>query len=63
MTANGRERIIHVLRGKGLLCRLPTELTAHAQPIAIEELKRLAAKAAQGGPVFELIGQERREEV
>jgi hypothetical protein len=63
MAANERERVIQVLRDKGLLCRLPAELSARAQPIAIEELERLAAKAAQSGPVFELIVQERREEV
>jgi hypothetical protein len=60
---NERERVIQVLREKGLLGRLPAELSARAQPITIAELERLAAKAAQGGPVSELIMQERRGEV
>jgi hypothetical protein len=60
---NDRERIIQVLQEKGLLCQSPTELAAGAQPLAIEELDRLAAKVAEGGPLSELIVQERRGEV
>jgi hypothetical protein len=60
--ANDRDRVIQVLRDRGLLSRLPAELTVSAQPMAIEELEQLAAKAAQGGPVSELILQERRGE-
>jgi Ribbon-helix-helix protein, copG family len=59
---NDRERVMQVLRDRGVLCQLPAELTARAQPLAAEELDRLAAKAAQGGPVSELIVQERRGE-
>jgi len=61
--ANDRQRIMQVLHDKGLLCTLPTELTAHAQPLTVEELHQRAAKAAQGGPLSDLIIQERRGEV
>jgi len=57
--ANDRERVMQVLRDRGLLCQLPAELTARAQPLAAEELDGLATKAAQGGPLSELIVQER----
>jgi hypothetical protein len=60
---NDREQVMEVLRDRGLLCQLPPELTANAQPLTIEELDQLAIKAAQGGPLFELIVQERRGEV
>ena len=61
-SASDRERVMQVLRDRGLLCELPAELAAGAQPFAPEELDRLATKAAQGGPVSELILQERRAE-
>jgi hypothetical protein len=60
-SADDRERVMQVLRVRGLLCELPAEL-AGAQPLAVEELDLLATKAAQGGPVSELIVQERRGE-
>ena len=53
---------MQVLQDRGLLCQLPTELGAHAQPLTVEELDQLATKAAQGGPLSELIIQERRGE-
>jgi hypothetical protein len=59
---NDRERVIQVLQEKGLLCQNPTELAAGAQPLAVEELAQLAAKVAEGGPLSELIVQERRGE-
>ncbi len=59
---NDRERVMQVLGDRGLLCQLPAELTACAQPLTGEELDRLAIKAAQGGPLSELIVQERRGE-
>jgi hypothetical protein len=62
LPANDRERVMQVLQDRGLLCQLPTELGAHAQPLTAEELDRLATKAAQGGPLSELIIQERRGE-
>jgi hypothetical protein len=40
---------MQVLQDRGLLCQLPTELGAHAQPLTVEELGRLATKAAQVG--------------
>ena len=58
--ANEREQIMQVLRSKGFLCQLPAALTARIQPLAAEELDQLATKAAQGGPLSELIVQERR---
>jgi Arc/MetJ-type ribon-helix-helix transcriptional regulator len=58
-----RERVIRVLRERGLLCQLPKELVAHEQPLTAEELDGLALRAAQGGPVSELIVSERRSEV
>ena len=61
-SAQDRERVIQVLRARGLLGELPAELAAGAQPLAVEELDLLATKAAQGGPVSELIVQERRGE-
>src|SRR5262245_51442607 len=61
-STHDRERVIQVLRARGLLCELPAELAAGAQPLAVEELELLATKAAQGGPVSELIVQERRGE-
>jgi len=61
-SAHDRERVMQALRARGLLCELPAELAAGAQPIAGEELDVLATKAAQGGPVSELIVQERRGE-
>jgi hypothetical protein len=61
-SANDRERVMQVLQARGLLCELPAELAASAQPLAVEELDLLATKAAQGGPVSELIVQERRGE-
>jgi len=61
-SAHDRERVMQVLRARGLLCELPAELTAGAQPLAVEELELPATKAAQGGPVSELIVQERRGE-
>ena len=60
---NDRERAIQVLQEKGLLCQNSTELAAGAQPRAVEELDQLAAKVAEGGPLSELIVQERRGEV
>jgi hypothetical protein len=59
---NDRERVMQVLGDRGLLCQLPAELTACAQPLTGEELDRLAIKAAQGGRLTELIVQERRGE-
>ena len=61
-SAHDRERVMQVLQARGLLCELPAELTAGAQPLAGEELNVLATKAAQGGPVSELIVQERHGE-
>ena len=58
-----RERVIQVLRHSGLLCQFPSELAASVQPLTVEELDRLATKAAQGRPLSELIVQERRGEV
>jgi hypothetical protein len=60
---NDRERVIQVLQEKGLLCQNPTDLAANAQPLAVEELDQLASKVAEGGPLSELIVQERRGEV
>src|SRR5215475_12206122 len=57
-SAHDRARVMQVLRARGLLCELPVELAAGAQPLAVEELDLLATKAAQGGPVSELIVQE-----
>jgi hypothetical protein len=57
------ERVIQVLQEKGLLCQNPTELAAGAQPLTIEELDQLAVRVAEGGPLSELIVQERRGEV
>jgi hypothetical protein len=59
---NDRERIKQILQDRGLLCQLPTELAAHAQPLTVEELDLLATKAAKAGPLSELIIQERRGE-
>jgi hypothetical protein len=59
---NDRERVRQILQDRGLLCQLPTELAAHAQPLTVEELDRLATKAAKAGPLSELIIQERRGE-
>jgi len=61
-SANDRERVMQVLPARGLLCELPAALAAGAQPLAVEALDLLATKAAQGGPVSELIVQERRGE-
>jgi hypothetical protein len=61
-SAHDRERVMQVLRARGMLCELPAELAAGAQPLAVEELELPATKAAQGGPVSELIVQERRGE-
>ena len=61
--ASDRERVMRVLRERGLLCQLPEELTTHAQPLTVEELDRLATRAAQGGSLSELIVKERRGEV
>ena len=54
--------LMQVLPARGLLCELPAALAAGAQPLAVEALDLLATKAAQGGPVSELIVQERRGE-
>jgi hypothetical protein len=62
-SAHDRERVMQVLRARGLLCELPAELAAGTQPLAGEELDLLATKAVQGGPVAELIVHERRGEV
>ena len=35
-SAYDRERVMQVLRARGLLCELPAELAAGAQPLAIE---------------------------
>jgi Ribbon-helix-helix protein, copG family len=59
---NDRERVRQILQDRGLLCQLSTELAAHAQPLTIEELDRLATKAAKAGPLSELIIRERRGE-
>ena len=59
-SAHDRERVMQVLRARGLLCELPAELAAGAQPLAGEELDLLATEAAQGGSVSELIVRERR---
>jgi hypothetical protein len=61
--ASDRERIMRVLQERGLLCQFPEELAASAQPLTAEELDELAMRAAQGGPVSELIVRERRGEV
>jgi len=61
--ASDRERIMRVLRERGLLCQLPEELATHVQPLTAEELDWLATRAAQGGPLSELIVRERRGEV
>jgi hypothetical protein len=58
-----RKRVMQVLQDKGFLCQLPTELVASAKPLTSEEMDQLATKAAQGGPLSELIVQERRGEV
>ena len=60
---NERQRVIRVLQERGLLCQLPEELAAHAQPLTAEELDQLGARAAQGGPLSDLIMRERRGEV
>ena len=60
---NDRERVRQILEDKGLLCQLPPELAAHAQPLTIEELDQLATKAAKAGPLSEVIVQEGRGEV
>ncbi len=60
--ASDRERVMHVLRERGLLCQLPEELATHTQPLTVEELDGLATRAAQGGPLSELIVRERRGE-
>ena len=57
-----REQARQILQNRGLLCQLPPELAAHAQPLTVEELDRLATKAAKVGPLSELIVQERRGE-
>ena len=62
LSTNERERVMQTLQDRGFLCQLPTELAANAQPLTVEELDRLATKAAQGGPLSELIIQERRGE-
>jgi hypothetical protein len=62
LPTSDRERVMQVLQDRGLLCQLPTELGAHVQPLTIEELDRLATKAAQGGPLSEFIIRERRGE-
>jgi len=59
---NDREWVRQILQDRGLLCQLPTELAAHAQPLTVEELDQLATKAAKAGPLSELIVQERRGE-
>lgn len=59
---NDLERVRQILQDRGLLCQLPKELAAHAQPLTVEELDRLATKAAKAGPLSELIVQERRGE-
>jgi len=61
--ASDRERVMRVLRERGLLCQLPEERTTHAQPLTVEELDRLAMRVAQGGSLSELIVKERRGEV
>jgi len=61
--ASDRERVMRVLRERGLLCQLPEELATHAQPLTAEELDGLATRAAPGGPLSELIVGERRGEV
>jgi hypothetical protein len=61
--ASDRERVMRVLRERGLLCQLPEELATHAQPLTAEELDGLTTRAAQGGPLSELIVRERRREV
>jgi hypothetical protein len=48
--ASDRERVMHVLRERGLLCQLPEELATHAQPLTAEELDWLAMRAAQEDP-------------
>ena len=58
-----REEIMRVLQDRGLLCALPESLTTESQPLTTEELERLATRAAEGGPVSELIIRERRGEV
>ena len=58
-----QKRVMQVMQDKGLLCQLPAELVACAQPLTLEELDLLATKAAQGGPLSELIVQERRGEL
>ena len=63
VSASDRERVMQVLRERGLLGQLPEALAAQAQPLTAEELERLAARAAQGGPVSELIIRDRRGEV
>jgi hypothetical protein len=61
--ASDRERVMRVLRERGLLCQLPEELATQTQPLTAEELDGLATRAAQGGPLSELIVRERRGEV
>jgi hypothetical protein len=58
-----REDIIRVLQQRGLLCQLPESLTTEVQPLSTEELEHLASRAAQAGPVSDLIIRERRGEV
>ena len=58
-----REGIIRVLQERGLLCEFPESLTTESQHLKTEELNRLATRAAQGGPLSELIVRERRGEI
>ena len=58
-----RAGIVRVLQERGLLCKLPESLTTAVQPLTTEELERLGNRAAQAGPVSELIIRERRGEV
>ena len=58
-----REGIIRLLQERGLLCELPEPLATESQPLTTEELDHLATRAAEGGPLSELIVRERRGEV
>jgi hypothetical protein len=58
-----REEAIRVLQERGLFCELPESLTTALPMLTTEELEHLATRAAQGGPLSELIVRERRGEV
>lgn len=58
-----RAGVVRLLQERGLLCELPESLTTEVEPLTTDELERLGTRAAQKGPVSELIVKERRGEV